>query len=206
MAPPGSPSSTDRPISRLTLRAERCPLTTSPQSPQRDQGERILYNALYRPVGKALWLVRSPCRRRRPIRPQASSYVGRTRRLVGARLRATRQLHDKDRPWENRPNARADLWGYLRVRFLFPPTSPQSPQRDQGECILNNALHCPVGKALWLVRSPCQRRRPIRPQAGSYVGRTRRLVGARLRATRQLHDKDRPWENRPNARAGLLTL
>jgi len=35
-------------------------------------------------------------------------------------------------------------------------------------------------------------------------GLLRRLVGARLRATRRLHDKNRPRENRPNARAGLL--
>jgi len=55
----------------------------------------------------------------------------------------------------------------------------------------NNALHCPVGKALWPASG--RRRRPIRPQAGSYVGLTRRLVGARLRATRRLNDKDRPW-------------
>jgi|GEM_PF-4115976 hypothetical protein len=41
----------------------------------------------------------------------------------------------------------------------------------------------------------CRRRRPSRPQAGSYVGRTRRLVGARLRATRRLHDTNPPRGN-----------
>jgi hypothetical protein len=51
------------------------------------------------------------------------------------------------------------------------------------------------------LRPNCRHRWPSRPQAGSYVGRTRRFVGACLRATRRLHDEDRPRGNRPNAKA-----
>ncbi len=179
-----------------------------------------------------------------PGRPQAGSYVGRHQRLVGARLRATRRLHDQHRPRENRPNARAGLWGYLRLKpagkarrsgprsagmtsqvarkrapTSAAPAACGSPlagvaSTRRAASTTGKSSKCPgrfvgipqaqtSGKAAALGSALCWHDFPGRPQAGSYVGRHRRLVGARLRATRRLHEQHRPRENRPNARSGL---
>jgi hypothetical protein len=106
------------------------------------------------------------CWRPWPVRPQAGSYVGRTHRLVGARLRATRRPLDR----------------YLRCR-------PQGVARSSAALTTPYAA---LPARFCGLRRMCRRPWPVRPQAGSYVGRTHGLVGARLRATR-----------RPNARASL---
>jgi ribosomal protein L32 len=90
-------------------------------------------------------------------RPQAGSYVVSTRWLVGARLRATRWISPQRR--RVRRGAMADAASSLRSLHLCGESKVA-----RGDA----ALTCsPLG----------------RPQAGSYVVSTRRLVGARLRAT-----------------------
>jgi hypothetical protein len=91
-------------------------------------------------------------------RPQAGSYVVSTRRLVGARLRATRWILTQRR--RGRRGAVVDAASSLRSLRLCGESKVA-----RGDA----ALTC----------SPLSR-----PQAGSYVVSTRRLVGARLRATR----------------------
>jgi hypothetical protein len=100
-----------------------------------------------------------------------------SRRLVGARLRATRGLQGKDRPRENRPHAYA------------APDSAR-PLRP--------------GRRAWLMRGrfrgvPRHSLPSCSPASGLLRRPPRRLVGARLRATRGLQGKDRPRENRPHA-------
>jgi hypothetical protein len=102
-----------------------------------------------------------------------------SRRLVGARLRATRGLQGKDRPRENRPHAYA------------APDSAR-PLRP--------------GRRAWLMRGrfrgvPRHNLPSCSPASGLLRRPSRRLVGARLRATRGLQGKDRPRENRPHAYA-----
>ncbi len=159
-------------------------------------------------------------------------------------MRATRRLHEQHRPRKNRPNARAGLWGHLRLkpagkaRYSGPrsagmtsqvarkraptsaaPAACRSPlagdaSATRAASTTEKSSKCPgrfvgipqaqtSGKGAVLGSALRWHDFPGRPQAGSYVGRHRRLVGARLRATCRLHEQHRPRKNRPNARAGL---
>jgi hypothetical protein len=98
-------------------------------------------------------------------RPQAGSYVVSTRRLVGARLRATRWISAQRR--RVRRGAMADAASSLRL------------------CV-SAVNQRSFGGGAALAAGPLGR-----PQAGSYVVSTRRLVGARLRATRWISPQKR---------------
>jgi hypothetical protein len=104
--------------------------------------------------GRRAWLMRGRFRvvprHNLPSCSPASGLLRRpSRRLVGARLRATRGLQGKDRPRENRPHACA---AQDSARPLRPGRRAWLIQGDSGSCL---ATTCPA----------------VRPQAGSYVGR-----------------------------------
>jgi hypothetical protein len=107
------------------------------------------------------------CWHRLPGRPQAGSYVGCPRELVGARLRATDAADSIRRILMVVVLGCMARWRIALVRC----------------CGSRETVCSDVGMRSSSQPTGCWHRLPGRPQAGSYVGCPRELVGARLRAT-----------------------